>query len=198
MNPALILLLSSIVLGSVLLGRQALSTGSATLPSSGAARFPDVSGANLQRAEYQLPADFEGELNLVMVAFRRQQQQLVNTWLPLARELEAEHEGLAYYELPVVYDGGAMARTYLDNVMRAGIPDPKARATTITLYTDVSSFVTALDLGTTRNIHVLLVDRAGTVHWRTSGALDAAAEQSLRETLAERKGGGGAGSAKVV
>jgi hypothetical protein len=204
MNPALFLLLIATVVfaaaGAVKapLGRPATSVGDGPLPSSDTVRFPAVRGANLSFEEYQLPADFEGELNFVMVAFERWHQRLVNTWLPLARELDAEHAGLAYYELPVVPDRGERARTYLDNVMRAGIQDPKARATTITLYTDVGRFVETLDLGTARNVHVMLVDRQGTVLWRASGERTAAAEQALRQVLADRKSGGGAGPADAL
>ena len=34
-------------------------------------QFPTVSGSNLHRKTLTLPQDFEGELNLVLIAFQR-------------------------------------------------------------------------------------------------------------------------------
>lgn len=45
-------------------------------------QFPDVSGSNLLRQKLELPAGFEGELNVVLIAFQQWQQRLVDTWLP--------------------------------------------------------------------------------------------------------------------
>ena len=45
----------------------------------------------------------------------------------------------------------------------AGVPDPQARARTITLYTDKESFRKALGLGTEDRVYAVLVDREATV-----------------------------------
>jgi hypothetical protein len=62
-----------------------------------------------------------------------------------------------------------LARWWLDDAMRAGIPDPEARAATITLYLDKRAFRTALALPSEETIYALLVDRAGRVLWRAEG-----------------------------
>ena len=51
-------------------------------------QFPSVMGFNLPRKKLSLPEAFEGELNLVFVAFQQWQQSQVDTWIPFARQLE--------------------------------------------------------------------------------------------------------------
>lgn len=151
--------------------------------------FPRVTGSNLEGREFVLPEGFEGRLNLVFVAFKREQQSDVDTWLPLARALAARYTGFRYYELPTIYRANAMVRWFIDNGMRRGIPDPEARRSTITLYLDKDQFRSALGIPDENTIHVFLVRPDGRVIWRTEGALsDAAArevEKVARDDLEE-------------
>jgi hypothetical protein len=50
-------------------------------------RFPAVTGRSLEHRTFKLPADFEGERNLVLVAFKRAQQADVDSWMPFLRPL---------------------------------------------------------------------------------------------------------------
>ncbi len=56
-------------------------------------RFPTVKGSNLAGKEFTLPADFEGELNVVALAFQMWHQNEVNTWMPLFEQMEHECPG---------------------------------------------------------------------------------------------------------
>jgi hypothetical protein len=132
--------------------------------------FPTVSGSNLQRARLTLPQDFQGARNLVFVAFQQWQQAQVDTWIPFARQLEAAHPEVRYYELPTIQRLNSLARTFINEGMRAGIPDRVARERTITLYLDKEAFREALQLPGEDDICVLLLDRQGQVLWRAEGA----------------------------
>ena len=147
-------------------------------------QFPIVSGQDLLRRKVTLPSGLEGQLNLVLVAFQRWHQALIDSWLPTVSELEDHYPGLRHYELPVLARRDLLARTLINEGMRAGIPDPATRAGTITLYLDKAAFLQSLDLPGDDNIYVLLVDRKGTVLWRASGAFTSASAHSLAETLA--------------
>jgi hypothetical protein len=131
--------------------------------------FPLVSGFNLNRQELEFPRDFEGNLNLVMIAFKQNQQAMVNTWIPFAQKLEEKIPGFIYYELPTIYEMPTISRTFLNEGMRAGIPDQTARERTITLYLDREAFRSALDIPDESEIHIFLVDRDGSINWRSSG-----------------------------
>jgi len=136
-------------------------------------QFPTVSGSNLQRKKLTLPQDFQGELNLVLIAFQRWQQSQVDAWIPFARQLEETHPALRYYELPTIQRLNALARTVVNEGMRAGIPDPVARERTITLYLDKKTFRQALQFPHEDDIYVLLLDRQGQVLWRAEGGFTA-------------------------
>jgi hypothetical protein len=134
-------------------------------------RFPTVSGLNLSRETVSLPEGLEGELNVLVIAFQRWQQGLIESWVPLLEQLERTIPGARYYELPTLQRLDPISRTFINEGMRAGIADSHARERTITLYLDKSNFRSALGLPDEDTIYVLLVDRQGQVLWRAEGAL---------------------------
>ena len=142
-------------------------------------QFPSVTGSNLQRRELDLPEGFEGDLNLVLIAFQQWQQRQVNTWIPFAKKLEEVHPALRYYEMPTIQRLNALARTFINEGIRAGIPDPVACQRTITLYVDKHAFKWALHLPREDDIHVFLLNRKGRVLWRAEGILTRAKGESL-------------------
>lgn len=150
--------------------------------------FPRVQGANLERRSFTLPDDFEGERNLVLIAFKREQQFDIDTWVPTARQLAQEHPDFHYYELPTISRNIPLARWWLDGAMRAGIPDRAAREATITLYLDKEAFREALQLPSEDTIYALLVDRTGNVLWRAEGVSTEEKVRELQQTLGSQMG----------
>jgi hypothetical protein len=147
------------------------------------AQFPTGTGSNLQRRKLTLPQDFEEERNLVIVAFHQWQQTQVDTWVPFARQLEESHSRVRYYELPTIQRRNTLSRTFINEGMRAGIPDPVARERTITLCVDKNAFRQALQLPREDDIYVLLLDRQGQVLWRTEGSFAPEKGDSLTAEL---------------
>jgi hypothetical protein len=146
-------------------------------------QFPNVSGSNLQRTKLTLPQDFQGDRNLVLIAFQQWQQTQVDTWIPFARQLEEAYPAVRYYELPTIQRLNTLARTFINEGMRAGIPDLVARERTITLYLDKKAFREALQLPGEDDIYVLLLDRQGRVLWRTEGAFTPDKGESLAAVI---------------
>ncbi len=172
--------------GLVAVSPSPASAGAAPATSPPETTFPLVRGSNLEGRKFALPADFEGETNLVLVAFQRWHQDLVDTWVPVARELKKADPRFTYYELPTIYRGNPLFRFWLDNAMAGGIPDVAARRATITLYLDKPEFRRALAIPDEKTIHLYLVDRDGRIHWQAEGALTKQTEQSLRTALKKR------------
>lgn len=146
-------------------------------------QFPTVSGSNLEGRKYALPADFDGDYNVVVLAYWQRQQLEVNTWLPVLAQFADEYAGLAYYELPTLRRYNPVMRWWIDTGMKSGIPDRGARERTITLYLDVAAFNGALGVPSQDNIHTFVVDRAGQVHWHAEGVADADKIADLRAAL---------------
>jgi hypothetical protein len=147
------------------------------------ARFPPITGETLTGRTFQLPEDFEEPLNLVFVAFRRAQQADVDSWLPVAADIEASFPDVRYYELPVMSRLYAAAKPFIDGGMRAGIPDVDTRERTITVYTDKKTVRRALDIEDESEIHAFLLDRDGVIYWRAAGPHDEDNAEHLHEIV---------------
>ena len=146
-------------------------------------RLPKVEGSNLARKKMVFPDDFTGEINLVFIAFQRQHQDLIDEWVPFVEQLGLEFPELHYYEFPTLPRKGFFYRTFLNEGMRAGIPNPVTRARTITLYLDKSAFRKALDIQHERSMWVYLFDKKGEVLWRTEGRFSEDKGQALHSLL---------------
>ena len=145
--------------------------------------FPTVNGSNLQRAKLTLPQDFEGDYNLLFIAFQQWQQDEVNTWIALAENCEARFPGLVYYELPTIRVLSGISKFFINEGMRAGIPNPKSRERTITLYLEKDDFRTALDMQDEEHIFALLIDHQGNELWRARGPYNQSSDAGLLEVL---------------
>lgn len=150
--------------------------------------FPEVSGYNLDRKNFVFPRDFAGDFNLVIVPFQRYHQDLVDTWIPTAQQIEAEFPGFIYYELPTIRTMSGLSRTFLNEGMRAGIPDQTSRERTVTLYLDKERFRSALDIPNENTIHLYLVAPNGEILWRTTGEYSTENAASLLEFLNQNRG----------
>jgi hypothetical protein len=179
------ILLFGALLGSITLAWQIGPRKSKLLLTRSGTHFPLVSGYNLNRQELVFPRDFGGDLNLVIVPFQQHQQFTVNTWIPYLQEIESANPGFMYYELPTISAMPALSRTFINEGMRAGIPDQTARQRTITLYIDKGGFKSALDIPHENDIFLFLVDRQGDILWRSSGEYTAAKAAELLQTVQE-------------
>jgi hypothetical protein len=150
--------------------------------------FPTVSGSNLLRQKLTLPQDFKGKYNLVFIPFEQWHQMEVNSWINLVTELEQQYADLVYYELPTIQNRNPFYKMFINEGMRAGIPDSKTRERTITLYLDKADFRTALGLPDEDHIYILLIDHEGNELFRASGPYSPEVEAALRQVLLELPG----------
>jgi hypothetical protein len=148
-------------------------------------QFPQVTGFNLLRRKISLPDDLQGEFNLLFVAFQQWHQALVDSWVPWARQLEGSFPGVQFYEIPVIRKLPFLSRTFINEGMRAGIPNQTTRQKTITLYLDKKSFRRALDIPQEDTIWVLLLDGQGRVLGRVEGEYTSEKGETLLNLLRE-------------
>lgn len=132
--------------------------------------FPTVSGMNLLRYKVKLPQDLSGEVNLLFVPFLQWQQAEVDSWASTAVELEQSSAGFHFYELPTIQRMNSIAQWFINEGMRAGIPNTRTRERTITLYIDKTAFKAGLDITDEQHLTLLLVDRQGNILWRQQGS----------------------------
>ena len=165
-------------------GDRALAGLRRTLAPSQPWMLSPLAGRALDGKEYELPGDLGKEHNFFVVAFRREQQSLVDQWLPWLIDIEQRRSDVAVYELPVLSSMYGPARWFIDGRMARGVPDAAARARTITVYTDVGKVVDNLGLAGTDTIAVLIVERSGRVLASEAGGFEEQKAQRLAAALA--------------
>ena len=107
-------------------------------PDDGVAwRFPRLDARDLEGRQRSLPDDFEGSSNLVVVAFRREQQAMVDSWIAWFEGIAAANPELRCYEIPVLATRWSPARGFIDGGMARAVREREARRRTLTVYTDV-------------------------------------------------------------
>ena len=146
--------------------------------------FPRLSARDLDGHDVTLPAGLPGDWNVVIIAFQRQQQELVDSWVPWLEDRAAATPWLRFAELPAIGLQWRAARQVIDGGMSAAIRDQQARQRTLTVYTDLRRVTAPLGISDRNTIWLFLVDRAGQVRWHGSGGRDPVTAASLAEALA--------------
>jgi hypothetical protein len=144
--------------------------------------FPQLTATNLEGTTLSLPAGFAGARNLLLIAFQREQQKNVDTWLHQMKRFESS-PGFRYYELPTIDKLNPLVRWFINSGMRRGIPDRDARARTITLYIDKPPFMKSMNIPDEKQICAVLIDHSGRVLWRAAGDFDETKAASLQDIL---------------
>lgn len=130
--------------------------------------FPQLTGIDLEGEKRELPKAFENKINLVVVAFKREQQENVNGWIKVADEILEKNSEVGFYEIPLIYELGAISRGFINNGMRRGIPDIKARKRTITVYTNREEFFKMMKMKEEK-IYLLVISNQGKIMQRIEG-----------------------------
>src|SRR5664279_264419 len=146
--------------------------------------FPVVISYDLNKVKVTLPGDLKGDLNLLLLPFEREQQVDADSWLPLAKEVEAAHPGVRHYMLPVFAKENFLYRWWINSSMRSDAVDEQQRQITIPLYINRQKFLKQLQIASDHQVTVLLVKKDGHVVWRTTGAMTPEKRAALESVLA--------------
>ncbi len=153
--------------------------------NNSSAYFPQTKGLNLEGDEFELPKDLKGNLKIVVVAFKRQQTEMLESWGPPLDDFNKQNPQIEYYELPVLSTAYSPIRWWIDGGMKAGIVDSSARQRTITLYTNKQKFKRSLGIPNEDTIYVFLLDKEGSVLSQTNGSYSREKLDKLQATLTE-------------
>ncbi|MFI5041510.1 MAG: hypothetical protein ACHQNA_06625 [Acidimicrobiales bacterium] len=150
-------------------------------------RFPHLEARDLEGRAITLPEDLAGTSNLVILAFRREQQALVDSWVAWFEGNATDHPGLRCYEVPVIATRWSPARPVIDGGMAQAVREREARRRTLTVYTDVRRVTDALAIDDLDTVTALLLDSVGRLRWRATGPATDDAVSDLVTTLAARR-----------
>ena len=145
--------------------------------------FPSVLGRDLQGLDVRLPGAFQGQRNIVLIAFQRRHQALVDSWVPWLEEHAAADPDLRFYELPTIGRIWAPVRNFIDGGMAAAIREPRILQRTFTIYGDVRHVTRPLGIEDRSTIALVLVDGSGIVRWSGKGGFDPDVAQDLLRVI---------------
>ena len=147
------------------LGRQIIMNEQTTLNIG--TKFPEVTAASLAKTRESIPESAKGKVTLIAVAFLRESQPQLDSWLAPFTEKYASTEGFTFYEVPMISSGYKFMRSVIDGGMRAGIPKEKHK-NVVTMYGDVEKYMNELGLDS-RFGYAFLLDREGIIRWQGQG-----------------------------
>lgn len=142
-------------------------------------KFPVVSAETLEGKKATVPDDAAWKVTLVVVAFLRESQSQLDSWLNPFYEKFGTREGIMFYEVPMITGGYRFMKPIIDGGMRGGLPKFKHKHV-VSMYGDVQSYLQALALDP-RNGYAFLLDRDGIIRWQEQGFSNAATLASLFE-----------------
>jgi hypothetical protein len=145
--------------------------------------FPGLTTYSLDKAKLNLPADFAGQLNLLLISFQPEQQTQIDTWMPFAQGLQHINFNFRWYRMPVSSNENIVFRWWENSSMRSDETDPEAWPWIVPLYVDKNGFRRDLQIPGERQISVLLINKQGRVLWRAEGPLTPDKRASLTAAI---------------
>jgi len=141
--------------------------------------FPPVTGYNLDKQKVSFPAGMEGATDLLLLSFRTEQHQDIDSWMPAAQALQHTNFQFRYYQLPIAEKENFVFRWWETSSMRSDATDPETWHWIVPLWVDRKKFFADLQIPNEKQIVVLLVDRQGHILWRSSGPMTPDKRSSL-------------------
>ena len=130
-------------------------------------KFPAVNAKTLAGQETTIPDDAEGKVTLVAVAFARESQAQLDSWLNPFYEKFGSRKDIMFYEVPMISGGYKFMKMIIDGGMRGGLPEFKHKHV-VTMYGDVDTYLQGLSLDKS-NGYAFLLDREGIIRWQDQG-----------------------------
>src|SRR6202161_1796072 len=135
--------------------------------TSPVAALPPVSAYALDKAKVTLPADFAAPLNLLILSFQRDQQSVVDGWLPQLTAGAAA--GVQTWLPPFSAPETGLYRWWWNASLRGSLPASQPRRYTVPLYVNKAQFLRSLQVSSEKEVVLLLTDKTGHVLWRAAG-----------------------------
>jgi hypothetical protein len=144
--------------------------------------FPELKAKNLSGEEVILPEVLMGKVTLVLIAFERDAQKILDSWLEPFNMKFKDYEDVDFYEIPMLKRRWKLISRYIDGGMRSGIPQEK-HGNVMTYYGDINKYRDILDMRDKSTGYVFLIDKEGKIRWSQSGYADESRLENLFENV---------------
>ncbi|MCU0643986.1 MAG: mitochondrial ATPase complex subunit ATP10 [bacterium] len=139
--------------------------------------FPELKAETLSGIDMKYPDDVKGKITLILMAFKRETQRKIDSWLePFSKTFENDTT-VQFFEIPMLAGAWKLMSPIIDGGMRSGIPKQKHGNVT-TFYGNVNKYCELLGIEDKSDGYVFLLDKNGVIQWRSNGF---ASEEKLKE-----------------
>ncbi len=133
--------------------------------------FPELKTKNLSGDMVRLPDALNGKVTLILVAFERGAQEILDSWLVPFSEKFKSNEKIGFFEIPMLKGRWRLMAKFIDRGMRGGIPADKHKYI-ITYYGNINKYREKLSMEDTSTGYVFLTDKDGKIRWANNGPAD--------------------------
>ena len=144
--------------------------------------MPFLKGKNLLGEVFVFPTDLKKPLTLLVIGFKREHQEQINTWIEVYEKEEVDKKTLGFFELPIIYEVALLKRLFINNGMKMGIPDPEQLKRIVTIYMDRQNLFETLNMEA-NSIYILLVQKDGKIIWRSQGVVSLEKLEALQNVI---------------
>ncbi|MEE4311402.1 MAG: hypothetical protein V2J62_05985 [candidate division KSB1 bacterium] len=130
--------------------------------------FPTLKAETLSGIDILYPDDVKGKTTLILMAFKRETQLKIDSWLKPFLERFEKNTSIHFFEIPMLAKGWKLMSRFIDGGMRSGIPTEK-HGNVSTFYGDVDKYCRLLSITDKSDGYVFLLDGDGIIRWRSSG-----------------------------
>jgi hypothetical protein len=121
-------------------------------------RSSTLDAKDLEGRPVRRPDGLPGRLRLLIIAFQRWHQGLIDTWASALVLLRTDHPEMEVWGVPALSSGYRVCRRFIDGGMGAGIRDEGARRHTLAARTRLEDLSRALGIEDLSTIRPCLVD----------------------------------------
>ena len=146
-------------------------------------KFPQISAETLAGKKIILPDSAQGKITLIIIAFKRESQPQLDSWLRPFMGEYGNKPGFTFYEIPMLAWYWKLMGWMIDSGMRSGIEKEKHK-NVMTYYGDYSIYRRVLGLDDVTFGYAFLLDREGVIRWHSRGY---ATQNTIEEMIENAK-----------
>lgn len=145
-------------------------------------KFPTIKAETLSQEKVVFPDITENKYALILIAFKRQTQGQVDSWLdPFIKEF-GENKQVTFYEIPMISNNWKWMSQWIDSGMRSGVPKYKHNHVA-TYYGPLSSYFEYFEIKNSKLCYSFLLDKTGHIIWKNQGAATKETFNELRDLV---------------
>ena len=149
--------------------------------------FPEIQAITLSKKQVTFPGFARGKYAFILIAFKRQTQGEVDSWLDPFLEDFYGKQKVTFFEIPMISGSWKWMSSWIDSGMRAGVPDEK-HDHVATYYGPLTYYFDYFDIRDSRTVYVFLLDRQGRIIWRDNGPASEQKYEELKNLVREKIG----------